>query len=402
MAGLSRLLAQPACVLCEVQLKGNRIGDAGAQYLANALHTNTTIKVLELQSNGIGPIGTAILCNALYQNTTVHALNFNDNGTGDEGAEAIAALLMNNTAVTTVGISGNLIEKPGAAALARALACNNTLTGLDLGANNLGNGGVSTIAAVLRVNTSLVSLDIHGCSVQLQGVLAITQALMMNTTLRHLDAGANFSRNQGAYSWAKLIRKSTVLTRLCLTDNEIGREGAEYLLQAMKCNRTLRNFQFGGQSHVHPLANRIPVGLRRAIHNLVVRNKRIFELRQQQTLAAQDVQLRHQGAPTLPCSTTATPAVPEQSVSEPDDEEYFHNDTIALLALEQLAAITLNNAASCLIVDQNTIAPAKEAAMASLSCLDIGCTSSDFVSPVASPINPFRCTFPFTLSSSSN
>ena len=34
------------------------------------------------------------------------------------------------------------------------------------------------------------------------------------------------------------------------TDNEIGREGGKALLDAMRGNNTLRNFQFGGQSQV--------------------------------------------------------------------------------------------------------------------------------------------------------
>eukprot|EP00668_Euglena_longa_P007072 GGOE01008445.1.p1 GENE.GGOE01008445.1~~GGOE01008445.1.p1 ORF type:complete len:860 (+),score=127.55 GGOE01008445.1:129-2708(+) len=275
---LVQLLCQDDCVLSEVQLKGNAIGDEGAEFLACAMLRNRTMRVLEVQANNVGPRGAAVLCNALHNNMVVHAINFNDNALSDEGAEAVAALLMNNTCITTVGISGNSIEKRGTNAIARALACNVTLTGIDLGNNRLGNSGIITLANVLKdQNSTLMSLDVHLNNMNLQGVFALTQALLVNTSLRHLDCGSNYSRNQGAHAWAKVIRKSASLTRLCLTDNEIGREGGESLLQAMRFNTTLRNFQFGGQSQMHPLANRITPATRRAINGIVARNKHIWE-----------------------------------------------------------------------------------------------------------------------------
>jgi len=275
---LVQLLCLPKCVLSEVQLKGNAIGDEGAEYLAQAMAMNRTMRVLEVQANGVGPRGAAVLCNALHNNMTVHAINFNDNALNDEGAEAVAALLMNNSSITTVGISGNSIEKRGTSAIAKALACNTSLTGIDLGNNRLGNAGVILLANVLRdQNQSLMSLDVHMNNVNLQGYFALTQALLVNTSLKHLDCGSNYARNQGAHAWAKVLRKSTTLTRLCLTDNEIGREGGESLLQAMKFNAALRNFQFGGQSQVHPLANRIAPVSRRAINNIISRNKRVWK-----------------------------------------------------------------------------------------------------------------------------
>jgi len=272
------LLCFDGCVLSEVQLKGNAIGDEGAEYLASAMYKNKTMRVLEVQSNGVGAQGAAILCRALHDNTTVHAVNFNDNVLYDIGAEAVAALLVNNMHITTVGLSGNGIDRRGTAAIAEALAHNTVLTGIDLGNNQLGNAGVMMLSDVLRNhNSTLMSLDIHLNSMNLQGVQALTSALLINTSLRHLDCGSNYSRNQGAHAWAEVIANSTVLTRLCLTDNEIGREGGKALLDAMRVNNTLRNFQFGGQSQVHPVANRIAPETRRAINNIVARNKHTWE-----------------------------------------------------------------------------------------------------------------------------
>ena len=47
---------------------------------------------------------------------------------------------------------------------------------------------------------------------------------------------------------------------LCQTNNEIGPQGGDVLRDAMLQNATLRNFCFGGQNTLQPLANKIPAG----------------------------------------------------------------------------------------------------------------------------------------------
>jgi hypothetical protein len=228
----------------------------------------------------VGSKGAEALCAALCNNRHVHACNFNDNQLYDVGAEAVAALLMNTKSITTIGLSGNHITMRGTNAIARALMSNTTLTGLDMGNNNLGNPGIITMSAVIKkCNTTLMSLDVHLNDISDEGMRVFTDALLSNSTLRHVDVGSNYSRNQGAFCWAKVIRKCTNLTRICLTDNEIGIEGGEALLSSIRSNATLKNFQFGGQSQIHPLANKIHPGTRRAINNVIKRNKHRIEQR---------------------------------------------------------------------------------------------------------------------------
>ena len=86
---------------------GNKIGDAGAEDLANALKANTTLTTLILSGNDIGIAGAKALANALIENknTKLTTLILSGNEFGVEGAKDLADALKVNTTLTTLDIN---------------------------------------------------------------------------------------------------------------------------------------------------------------------------------------------------------------------------------------------------------------------------------------------------------
>ncbi|CAF1667628.1 unnamed protein product, partial [Adineta ricciae] len=82
--------------LTALYLSGNRIGDEGAQHIANALRTNTTLTTLDLSGNEIGDEGAQHIADALRTNTTLTTLHLSWNAIGAEGAQHIADALPTN------------------------------------------------------------------------------------------------------------------------------------------------------------------------------------------------------------------------------------------------------------------------------------------------------------------
>ena len=82
----------------ELGISYNKIGDNGIAYIATALETNTTMRILNVSSCDISDVGAESLAKALTVNRSLHELNMDDNYIGDNGMIQIAtALQINNT-----------------------------------------------------------------------------------------------------------------------------------------------------------------------------------------------------------------------------------------------------------------------------------------------------------------
>ena len=60
----------------------NRIGDAGAAALAEALHTNASLTNLDLRGNDVSAVGAEALAEMLRMNATLTSLDLGFNSTG--------------------------------------------------------------------------------------------------------------------------------------------------------------------------------------------------------------------------------------------------------------------------------------------------------------------------------
>ena len=180
--------------------------------LAERLGALTQLTSLNLRGNKIGDAGAASLA-ALTQLTS---LNLGDNEIGDEGAASLTAL----TQLTSLDLWNNGIGAAGAACLAALTQ----LSYLNLGANSIGNAGAASLTAL----TQLTSLDLWNNGIGAAGaacLAALTQLTSLALGGDGLHHGNNRIGDDGAASLAAL----TQLTSLNLNYNGIGNEGAASL-----------------------------------------------------------------------------------------------------------------------------------------------------------------------------
>ena len=81
----------PQCCNLEIlNLYGNRLGEAGASVLADALPQAVSLRVLDLSNNDIGDAGVHALAAALPRCLRLEAVVLHHNGIKDAGAQELA------------------------------------------------------------------------------------------------------------------------------------------------------------------------------------------------------------------------------------------------------------------------------------------------------------------------
>ena len=218
--------------------------DTGIAALAEALHTNRTLKELVLCDPDIGATGASALAQALKTNTTLKRLFLKRLGSvgifgiGPAISFALAEGLKGNTSLGELYLSYD-IGTSGASALAEALKVNSTLTKLLLLDNNIGAAAATALAEALKSNRGLMELFLCNNNIGFAGAAALAEALKVNTTLITLNLSNNNIGAGGATVFAEALKTNTGLTDLCLYHNNIGAAGAIALAEALKVNTTL-------------------------------------------------------------------------------------------------------------------------------------------------------------------
>ena len=92
------------CSRLQLDLRGNRLGPAGAAALALGLAANCSLTALNLSSNRLEDEGASAVCKAIQSNmeTKLASLNFESNGIGPAGANEVAAMVAVTGALTEV------------------------------------------------------------------------------------------------------------------------------------------------------------------------------------------------------------------------------------------------------------------------------------------------------------
>ena len=150
-----------------IVLSFNQLGLDGAQKLARALESNTTLRTLRLED--------------------FHCIRH-------EGVQSLAHAAGVNRGLEEFALVRNSVTSAGARAFAAALGTHNSLRCLDLRWNKIGASGAQALAAALATNRSLRSLVLQHNRVGAVGAMALAAALDVNRTLRVLD----LSQNEGA------------------------------------------------------------------------------------------------------------------------------------------------------------------------------------------------------------
>ncbi|XP_029914871.1 MHC class II transactivator isoform X2 [Myripristis murdjan] len=107
--------------LQHLDLEKNKIGDRGAEQLAEALVSLPSLEVLSLSQNCIGDHGVQRLAPALKTLPSLHRLSLYSNAISDGGAESLAAVLSHMTSLTDLDVKFNKLTDVGAQSLGASL-----------------------------------------------------------------------------------------------------------------------------------------------------------------------------------------------------------------------------------------------------------------------------------------
>jgi Ran GTPase-activating protein (RanGAP) involved in mRNA processing and transport len=156
----------------ELDLSKNKITSVGASIIAEALNNNTTLEWLYLSRNSLCDKGVHSLSKTLsLNNCKIHVLDLQRTSIIDEGAEYIAEMLKTNTTLRFLLLSYNEISDIGVQHLANVLTHHNTtLLSLCIDSNKLGSdSSVDALAKMLKKNRTLERLDIEDCNLSEKG-----------------------------------------------------------------------------------------------------------------------------------------------------------------------------------------------------------------------------------------
>jgi NLR family CARD domain-containing protein 3 len=175
--------------------KAPNVRDAGAAALAQALLTNTSLRVLSLVSCGITSDGAPMLANVLRRNSHLQILSLQGNDVGDRGARDIL---------------GAVLDKP-----------NPSITSLNLSHNHITDQGLSLPPQIAF--TKLQNLFLSHNLITDAGALDLAKACIDSTScsLRWMDFSCNFLTERGIKALQLFLPSSCEL----LSDNQLEQGG---------------------------------------------------------------------------------------------------------------------------------------------------------------------------------
>ncbi|KAG0318209.1 hypothetical protein BG000_004312, partial [Podila horticola] len=137
----------------------------GADYIAQTLRRNMSLKRLVMANNNLDHTRLAVIADALKLNIGLQALDLSNNkmcGPLITGVNALTSKLTYNKSLTKLCLSNTGLQSEGAIALAEFLPETRTLAQLDLTGDDLVDiAGVMALAVSIRMNKSLTCLDMN-------------------------------------------------------------------------------------------------------------------------------------------------------------------------------------------------------------------------------------------------
>ena len=176
----------------ELYLGENNLHDKGMCKIAEALQSNSVLKVFDISSN---------------------------NNISDEAINNVAAALANKTKLEKLYINGNELKADDMIKIGNEL-CTNCLKVFDVSYNLIDSTAANTIKNVLTLNTHLEELHLSR-NILWGGILIISIGLTSTKTLKVLDISHNDIGSEAANDIAYVISKQVKLEKLILGDNNL-------------------------------------------------------------------------------------------------------------------------------------------------------------------------------------
>lgn len=153
-----------------------------------ALYTD---KRMDLCKQVVGPTHIGALMESLIPNNQVEHFLLGNNIIGREGGNQVGKYLEQKHNMKTWYLAGNDLDEEAIKPVVNGLLNDTTCTQLWLKRNSLKVNGIKEIARLMRVNKTIQVLDLHNTAVFDEGVEYLMDALKENRTLDYLYLDAN-------------------------------------------------------------------------------------------------------------------------------------------------------------------------------------------------------------------
>ncbi|XP_059816805.1 NACHT, LRR and PYD domains-containing protein 12-like isoform X1 [Hypanus sabinus] len=225
--GIQRL--GPGVHKCQdLRIEMNDLGDSGVKLLSVALRKpECKIQRLGLKKVSLTDSGAEDLASALSTNTSLTGLDLSVNELGDSGVKLVFAALKNpgckiqKLELDTVGLTDS-----GAQDLVSVYSTNPSLRKLDLSGNKLGDSGVKLVSAALRnPECKLQRLWLKGVVLTDSAAEDLASALSTNPSLTGLNLSENSLTDRSIPALRRLILTLPILERIWLWENRFTESG---------------------------------------------------------------------------------------------------------------------------------------------------------------------------------
>lgn len=177
----------------------------------------------------------------------VKTLYLEQNKLGDAEALLVAQALSGHQALCFLGLGDNAIGDEGIRAIADAVSRTRApLTNLGLSNNAFGDVGACLLAAALEKSESLEVLDLRGNKIGPAGAARLSEALQRAPRLRKLKLGQNAVGDAGARDLAEALPRCEGLEELALESNGITDIGCKSIVESLEAGCNLRTLLLRG------------------------------------------------------------------------------------------------------------------------------------------------------------
>ncbi|XP_041070448.1 NACHT, LRR and PYD domains-containing protein 3-like isoform X2 [Carcharodon carcharias] len=232
---LSAALRNPGCKIQELNLTNNNLTDSCAKDLSSVISTNQSLTDLDLGGNRLGDAGVKLLSVALRNlGCKIQRLSLTNNNLTDSCAKDLSSVISTNQSLTDLDLGENQLGDAGVKLLSvalRNLGC--TIQRLSLTNNNLTDSCAKDLSSVISTNQSLTDLDLGGNRLGDAGVKLLSVALRnLGCKIQRLSLGDNTLTDSCAEDLASVFNHS--LTDLNLYGNKLGDSGVKRLSVALR------------------------------------------------------------------------------------------------------------------------------------------------------------------------
>eukprot|EP00035_Acanthoeca_spectabilis_P005173 m.110793 g.110793 ORF g.110793 m.110793 type:complete len:466 (+) comp12903_c0_seq2:2401-3798(+) len=174
-----------------ISLKGNELGRAHADLIAEFITRSRWLSVLDLGGNNFDDKSIRPIATAIASSRGLRDVNLDHNDLGPASGAIFAAVVTGNAMLRSISLYWNALGDEGGRTLLNALRLNQGLQLLDVSYNGLGRQCANAISVAIRENRGLQTLQLAENDLGFHAGLAIAEALEQNSRLRSLDLSDN-------------------------------------------------------------------------------------------------------------------------------------------------------------------------------------------------------------------